>query len=825
MLTRRSIAHNPAIRLVITVGIALLCYPRLSPAVSLLLFQVEEQTPQNPNAGAAEDGRRLYSEGLRRYQSHNTEELPKAFTDFEEARQLCAAAGDHHCEAVSLTFLGLISSDLRKYDQAQTYFRKAFAVASALQDLPEQARNLTNLSVVLMKTGNYGEAAQTVERSLEIRRQIPDDLRGISMDLWNLGVLENILGDFPSAQRPLEQALELKRQLADKPGQSAILYELSDTLVFAGQYRAALQRVEEALKLDSDLHDRHGQALDIIKRANIRRNLGDSQGAWDDLEHAAQLLKELHDPVGEAAALHSLGVLAEVIGSYRQALDYYQRAVVLFGQADEPEHIWRIHRGMGACFWKLKQRDKAEQEYRLAVATIEKMRAAAGSDRAKIYYFDTKEVVFGQYVELLFDEHKEDEALEVAEAGRSRAFADLLRSKEVSARAERSTANAADVKTIAASLNSCILEYFTTDRGLAIWLVTPNGRIFSKLSMFDGQPGTENTKPATLVSNLRDALGVTEWQVSRPRKASQPRDHDTTSPTQDSSSQPASAVTETSHRLYQALIPPEIETQLPTQPGTSLIIVPHEELFLLPFAMLEDEHGRMLIDRFRLSISPSVTVLAETDKRHRARNFQSEVAPVEVLIMGNPQMPFWKGVQLSPLEGTKTEVTAIAEKFGTHALMQDSATEAAFKRAAAKKRIIHLATHGLANDASPMDSFVALAPSEGEDGLLTAGEVANLDLTADLVVLSACESGLGRVSGDGIVGLSRSFILAGADSLVVSLWKVDDDATASLMQEFYTSLRKEKNKAAALRDAMRSVRGRFHDPDDWAAFVLIGEPE
>ncbi len=820
MVARHSSARNLFLCLTITVAMTLLFRPCLSAADEFISLQVGENASQHLSTGTSDEGNRLYAEGYRLYQSHTAEDLREAFTDFERARQLCSAAGDHHCGELSLTFLGLISHDLGEYDQAQLYFRQGFAVASGLQDLPEQARNLTNLSVVLMKIGNYGEAAQALERSLEIRRKLPNDLRGTALDLLNLGSLENILGDFPRAKQALQQALDLDRQQDDKAGQSAVLDELADTLMMTHEYHTALQYVEQALKLDNA----RGEALDLLKRAAIRRNLGDAQGAWSDLEGAAERFKAMHDQVGEAGALANLGILAEMIGSYRQALDYFQSALTLFGQADEPEHLWRIHRGIGACFWKLHQQDKAEQEYRLAVTIIEKMRSTAGSDRARISYFDTKEIVYGQYIELLFDDHKEVEALEIAEAGRSRAFADLLRSKEISARLERSTANAADMKQVAATLNSCILEYFSTGRGLAIWLVMPDGRIFSKLSIFDSQPGTAESKLATLITNLRETLGVTEWQVSRVRKASQPRERDAALATPDSS-QPTSALTETSLHLYHVLIPPEIETHLPEQPGASLIIVPHEELFLLPFAMLEDEHGRMLIDRFRLSVSPSITVLGDTDKRHRARNCRGAIAPAEVLIMGNPQMPFFNGVQLNPLDGTKTEVTAIAEKFGAHALMQDNATEASFKREAPKKRIIHLATHGLANDANPMDSFIALAPSAGEDGLLTAGEVANLDLTADLVVLSACESGLGRVTGDGIVGLSRSFILAGADSVVVSLWKVDDDATASLMQEFYTRLTEKKNKAGALRDAMQSVRERSHDPYDWAAFVLIGEPQ
>ena len=764
-------------RLVVSACITLMFQPHLFCPVVLVSLPTARQAPQDRGSGSAAEGNRLNAEAQHLYQNHSMEDLHQAFSDFDRARQLCAAARDRSCEEVSLTFLGIVSHDLGKSAQALVYERQALEVASALKDLPAQARNLTNLSVVLAETGNYGEAAHTIEGALAIRRALPNS-PGMAKDLLNLGALEIILGDFPSAIHALEQALEINIKQDDKAAQAAVLGELADALIMSQQYATALQRVEQALSLDRELNNPNGQALDLLTRARIRRDLGDAQSAWGDLEDASRRFRALQNPRGEAGALTNLGVLAEQIGSYSQALGYFQQALGLFGQVDEPEHLWRIHRGMGACFWKLNRRDRAEQEYKLAAAMIELMRSAAGPDRARISYFDTKEVVYAQYVELLFDDHKELEALEVAEAGRARAFADLLRSKEISGRLERSTANVADTKQIAATLNSCILEYFSTGNALAIWLVMPDGQIFSKLSNFDSQSSTATSKIATLVSNLRDSLGVSQWQVSRLRKAARSSGHDTASPTPESL-QPPSVLTEASRNVYHALIPPEIESHLPAQPGANLVIVPHKELFLLPFAMLEDDLGRTLVDRFRLSESPSVTVLSGTDRRHRARNVQGEIAAAELLIMGDPQMPFFNGKQLIPLEGTKTEVTSIAEKLGTHALIEDSATEAAFKREAGKKRIIHLATHGLANDANPMESFIALAPSPGEDGLLTAGEVANLDLTADLVVLSACESGLGRVTGDGIVGLSRSFILAGADSVVVSLWKVDDDATAS----------------------------------------------
>jgi CHAT domain-containing protein len=139
--------------------------------------------------------------------------------------------------------------------------------------------------------------------------------------------------------------------------------------------------------------------------------------------------------------------------------------------------------------------------------------------------------------------------------------------------------------------------------------------------------------------------------------------------------------------------------------------------------------------------------------------------------------------------------------------------------------IIHLATHGLLEDFTDagIPGAIAFAASDRDDGLLTAAEILNLKLNASLVVLSACNTGGGSITGDGIIGLSRTLIGAGSESVIVSLWQVDDRATAQLMPEFYQILAQRGDRAVALRQAMLATMQQYPDPKDWAAFTLIGE--
>ena len=201
-----------------------------------------------------------------------------------------------------------------------------------------------------------------------------------------------------------------------------------------------------------------------------------------------------------------------------------------------------------------------------------------------------------------------------------------------------------------------------------------------------------------------------------------------------------------------------------------------------------------------------------------------------VLVAGNPTMPAIAlrpgdpPAPLAPLPGAELEARAIAALFGTTPLIGARATETAVVAGMGQARLVHLATHGLLDDGTrqQVPGAIVLAASAQDDGLLTAGEILGLSLSADLFVLSACDTGRGTVTGDGVIGLSRSLLTAGARSVLVSLWAVPDAPTTALMTAFYRELAAGRSKARALRTAMLEVRRQEPDPVAWAAFTLIG---
>jgi CHAT domain-containing protein len=281
--------------------------------------------------------------------------------------------------------------------------------------------------------------------------------------------------------------------------------------------------------------------------------------------------------------------------------------------------------------------------------------------------------------------------------------------------------------------------------------------------------------------------------------------------------------------LHQLLIDP-IQTLLPKDPNAHVIFIPQGSLFQVPFPALQDANGTYLIQKHTILTAPSIQVLDLT-RQQRQKLAQKQSHSGSALVLGNPTMPSVSSYpgepkqRLSPLPGAEAEAIAIAPLLNTQAITGAQGTKAQIVQKMPQASIIHLATHGLLDDVRGLGSAIALAPSGSDDGLLTAEEIFDMKLQANLVVLSACNTGFGRITGDGVIGLSRALISAGVPSVIVSLWAVPDAPTAELMQAFYQNLQKNPNKAQALRQAMLTTMKTHPGPRNWAAFTLIGEAE
>jgi len=246
-----------------------------------------------------------------------------------------------------------------------------------------------------------------------------------------------------------------------------------------------------------------------------------------------------------------------------------------------------------------------------------------------------------------------------------------------------------------------------------------------------------------------------------------------------------------------------------------LIVVPHGALHKVPFAALNDGK-QFMVDKYALSVAPSSTVLEYVvKKRNRNRG--------RFLAFANPNTDY------VPLGFAEIEVNNISGLFSKKEIYsRGEATEGKAKGRTSSPDIIHFACHGEFNDKQPMQSGLLLSKDADNDGYLQVHEIFGLDLrNANLVVLSACDTGLSKIyGGDDLVGLSRGFIYAGTPSLIATLWEVADRSTAILMKEFYKNwYTKGLSKPEALRQAQLKLKAmpEYRHPFYWAPFIIIGD--
>jgi CHAT domain-containing protein len=517
-------------------------------------------------------------------------------------------------------------------------------------------------------------------------------------------------------------------------------------------------------------------------------------------------------------------------------MEYYHQCLIIAQEISDRYVEGTSLNNLGAALLKTGCLSEAESQLRAGVKILESLRVGL-EDTHKVSIFEEQGRTYHRLQEVLVARNKTKDALEIAERGRNRALVELLihrLSPELAGKITTTLPSLQQIQQIAKEQNSTLVEYSiiyddfeiegkkqTQESKLFVWIITPGGEITFHLVDLKPLWQQQNISLADLVLQARESLGVEEKQRG-------------TTPTNNlETAQPIRYINEPFRQLHRYLIEP-ISNLLPSNPNAPVIFIPQGALFLIPFSALQDATGKFLIEQHTILTAPSIQVLELTgQQRQRIETIHnSSLQNQDVLVVGNPTMPTIPLTEppetLHPLPGSEAEANAIASLLNTQAIIGDKATKVYIEKLMPKARLIHLATHGLLDDIKQLGvpGAIALAPSDNDNGFLTAGEILEMKLNAELIVLSACSSGQGKITGDGVIGLSRSLFAAGVPSVIVSLWSVGDDSTEFLMTEFYQNLQNGMNKAQALRQAILKTREDFSDdPYSWAAFTLIGEAE
>lgn len=670
-------------------------------------------------------------------------------------------------------------------------------------------------------------------------------------------LLVNLMIDIGNAyfQQPqLDVALDRYRSALARPEMAKAPRQRAYVLANTGEIlrrQGAIEEAEKALRESLDLLRRDAPAIDarraLVLLAGIYRDRKDDAQALKTYNEALELYRQAQDGRGEGRAYGSLGRLHLQANRLPEALAAFGRAVELGEQARDSQSLWHAYWGLGQAQRGMGDRAGAATSLGKSLDLIESSQQNLSTDEGKVSFLDSAQEVFEQVITLHLDRATSEpvayrDALGMAERARAGALREMMNTDERSrlfcpenqpvpqvmspvaqmAPATRvlpwemrepdpRCAKGRSVVSVNLPPLARLVFHVLNDR-TAVFAVGRDGKVTGHIAALGRDALTAR------VAALREAMNVDAGGRGVTTEAG-------TAPKATVAYRPVAQA------LYRELVAP-VAAALPQ--GELVALEPHGPLWLVPFAALEDEGGRPLIERWSLTYAPSAAIVEEI-RREPAYVIPSDL---KALIIGNPTPPNvtaatddrFRGLRATfqPLPGAEEEARAIGGLLPAGqqtVLIGADATLSAVESLAPKHSLVHLASHALAFSSSPLDSFVMLAAGQGTNGQLTARRVPNLRVAADLVTLSACQTGMGLLSGDGVIGLSRAFLVGGARSVLVSQWSVSDKATAALMTSFYRRyLTGKTDKARALQEAMNEVRSTpgFEHPKFWAPFVLIG---
>jgi CHAT domain-containing protein/predicted negative regulator of RcsB-dependent stress response len=774
-------------------------------------------------------------------------------------------------------FSGELYMRIGMHPEAIAAFEKALQAASAVGSDTFRAHTLAKLTVAHSQVGNALEAIRTAEEAIRLFRE-----RGMNWqagaELSDVGMAYLTLGDTATAIRYFREALESGRHFHDSGEIVRNSNLLAEALLARGQAGEAEMLLKQTLGLLGEVREEQFEVRTrtlLGEAHSLRKEYGE---ALKELHAAFGIVRRMRNAWAEADLHQRMGRHFLRAGDVTGAEKSFEACLAIAEAASMVKLMQEARVGLAEVARRRNQPEQAVEWLKKAVAALESVRMGAPGPELRAGLLRKNWAVYEELIELLGEMHRrrpgvgyDREALTFSERGRARVLLDLLEesraglrlgltpeqaarqrslerqmaaaldrlSKENSAgaraeveQAERALQqwatelrvtnpryhglkypeplDAEGVRRLAAERGLTIVEYSLGRRSSRVW-VAGRGELWSAALPAEGVIAAE-------VRKLRESLS------EHPRGAA------------------AERYQEPARELYRMLIGP-VRARLGK--GARVVIVPDGILHYLPFEALLGQDDRFLLEEAAISYAPSASVLAELQRGPPGRGGR------EVLALGNPDFGRQgtaakgepaevvravygaSGLNLRPLPGTEKEVRSIAALYPgalSKVLVGREASEQALKaEPLAGYRRLHLATHALIDERAPARSGIVLSliNAVGEDGVLRISEIMDLPLKAELVVLSACQTGLGTlVRGEGMVGFTRAFLYAGAERVAVSLWPVNDGSTPEIMEGFYRGMRGGMGVAEALRAAkvgmVRSGVAGYRHPYYWAGFVVVG---
>ena len=796
-----------------------------------------------------------------------------ALEHYEQSLARWRAVGDQKGEAASLTAIGGLQTFLGEKQLALDYHGQALKIFQTIGNREGEASSWNGMAQVYGDLNQPRAALDSYQRALQLNEQI-GNRDFIALSRYYVGRANQSLGNSAEALNNYLQGAKLAHDVGNRKFEAHSLRGIGTIYEASGESEKALKQYEEVLSLYSKIGDRLWQARTLNSIGYVKTTEGDYRSAIREYRKALSLSSSIDDRREEVSTLYNIACAERDAGDFQAALTDIASAVDLIeslrlkivGEQFRTSYFASVHQFYELNVDLLMQTQRHDQNVAAALQLSERARARVllesltaqkqNSDQSRNQDLFSRERTLWQQLNfkleaqarLLNGNHTEsDAATGAAEIRRlTTSYQEVLDriKKESPIQASLTQTQVLNTEDIRAQArpDTVLLEYALGERRSYLWVVTPDSITAYELasrSVIEDLANEVYTlfiarQPVVKEAPAEYRRRVEEADAKYPSKAAELSRLLLGQVTSEIAGKRLVIVSDGAlHRIpFEALPEPD-----QTQPGNNPIVANHEVVTVPSFSVLSALQNTQTRAKATRLIAVFADPVFDTDDTASDKSSNDEALTSEEKALAQALRDMGEsesgalprlGASLHEAE-TIEELTPADDRFiatGFNANLQN-----AMGGSLSNFRIIHFATHGLFNDEHPELSGLILSRVDKngvrQNGFLRTENIYDMDLNADLVVLSACRTGLGRnVSGEGILGMTRGFMYAGSRTIIASLWKVNDEATAELMKYFYVAMFKDGlPPSAALRVAKDKMRKqeRWQSPYYWAAFVIQGK--
>ncbi|XP_066023229.1 tetratricopeptide repeat protein 28-like [Pocillopora verrucosa] len=749
---------------------------------------------------------------------HSLGEFKTAIKYHQRHLEIAKEVGDKAGEGRSYANLGNAYHSLGEFKTAIKYHQRHLEIANEVGDKAGEGASYGNLGNAYHSLGEFKTAIKYHQRHLEIAKEVGDKA-GEGRSYANLGNAYHSLGEFKTAIKYHQRHLEIANEVGDKAGEGRSYANLGNAYGSLRKFKTAIEYHQRHLEIAKEVGDKAGEGGSYGNLGNAYQGLRQFQTAMEYHQRDLEIAKEVGDQAGEGASYCNLGNAYGGLGKFKTAIEYHQRHLEIAKEVgNKTEEACSLY-SLGNSFECQGNLMVAFDCYYSSVELYDDIRASLQlNDQWKISYRNKYQGAYKGLWRINLNRGQAVKALLTAEKGSAQALRDLMDTKyspgaSLTHSAPRISLRCVQLSTVFIAINGPYVYFWVclSEDNIQMRQVHVNDYRFEhELKCFIQLLN----KSALKEIGARDTVAIENPLLDSPTEEEMANGVIRV----DVRHSQSSAL----NKLHDIIVSPIADL---IKGHDEITFVPEGPFCLVPYAALQESNSSYLSDSFRIRVLPSLTTLQLI--HDCPADFHVKTG---ALLVGDPCFKhiIYQGGLLVQLPGARKEVEMIGRVLNVCPLTGEMATKHEVLKRISSVALVHIAAHGKIETGE-----VILAPNttrqnphpQEKDYLLTMKDVIEAGLRARLVVLSCCHTARGEVMAEGVVGMARAVLGAGARSVVVTLWAIGDEGTLEFMTFFYDALAKGKKASEALNQAMKCMKEieKFKEVIYWAPFVLIGD--